>query len=133
MRRPWEDQPLRRGPRRPGTAGHALRLLAETVRPGPGIPAPDIGCGPGADAAALAGPGCRTLAVDRADAAVAATPDRYTDLEPCLPDAGWDSLTPPGRDAAGALLDVTTVTGRWSRGHWYDLAPGGPRCFMLRT
>ncbi|MEV6182020.1 hypothetical protein [Streptomyces sp. NPDC052015] len=28
--------------------------------------------------------------------------------------------------------DVATVTGRWNRGHWYDLEPGGLRCFVLR-
>jgi SAM-dependent methyltransferase len=63
---------------------HEIRLLAETVRPSPGARALDIGCGLGTYAAALAGLGYRTLAVDWADAAVAATRDRYADLEPRL-------------------------------------------------
>ncbi|MGW2717463.1 class I SAM-dependent methyltransferase [Streptomyces sp. NPDC001492] len=67
-----------------------IRLLGETLRPRHGARALDVGCGLGAYAAALAGIGYRTLAVDWADAAVAATRDRYADLEPRLEVARLD-------------------------------------------
>ncbi|WP_406441429.1 class I SAM-dependent methyltransferase [Streptomyces sp. NBC_01613] len=63
---------------------HEIRLLAEAVRPPAGARALDVGCGLGTYAAALAGLGLRTLAVDWAESAVAATRDRYADLEPRL-------------------------------------------------
>lgn len=53
-----------------------MRLLGEAVRPSRGARAPDAGCGLGACAAELALLGYLTLAVDWADAAVAATRDR---------------------------------------------------------
>ena len=61
-----------------------IRLLGEAVRPSRGARALDVGCGLGTYAAAPAGLGYRTLAVDWADAAVAATRDQYADLEPRL-------------------------------------------------
>ncbi|MEU6254852.1 class I SAM-dependent methyltransferase [Streptomyces sp. NPDC047043] len=67
-----------------------MGLLAEAVRPRAGTRALDVGCGLGTYAAALAGLGYRTLAVDWADSAVAATRDRYADLEPRLEVAGLD-------------------------------------------
>ncbi|WP_244187781.1 class I SAM-dependent methyltransferase [Streptomyces regalis] len=54
------------------------------MRPRVGARALDIGCGLGAYAAALAGLGYDTLAVDWADAAVSAARDRYADVEPRL-------------------------------------------------
>ncbi|WLW51277.1 class I SAM-dependent methyltransferase [Streptomyces sp. YU58] len=59
-------------------------LLTTAVPARPGARALDVGCGLGTYAAALAGLGYDTLAVDWADAAVAATRDRYADLEPRL-------------------------------------------------
>lgn len=77
----WEDHfAAGRGFR--GTDAEELRLPAEAVHLRPAARALDVGCGLGTHAAALAGLGYRTLAVDRADAAVAATRDRYADLEP---------------------------------------------------
>ncbi|MGW2565043.1 class I SAM-dependent methyltransferase [Streptomyces sp. NPDC001537] len=67
-----------------------IRLLGEALRPRHGARALDVGCGLGAYAAALAGLGYRTLAVDWADAAVAATRDRYAELEPRLEVARLD-------------------------------------------
>lgn len=58
------------------------RLLAEHLNPSPGRRALDVGCGLGGYAEALAGLGYRTLAVDWADASVAAVRDRYADVEP---------------------------------------------------
>ncbi|KOU59302.1 hypothetical protein ADK57_33565 [Streptomyces sp. MMG1533] len=29
--------------------------------------------------------------------------------------------------------EVAAFTGAWSRGSWYDLEPGGLRCFVLRA
>ncbi|WTW21144.1 class I SAM-dependent methyltransferase [Streptomyces sp. NBC_00019] len=29
--------------------------------------------------------------------------------------------------------DVAVVTDGWGRGRWYDLEPGGVRCFVLRA
>ncbi|WP_030621346.1 class I SAM-dependent methyltransferase [Streptomyces fulvoviolaceus] len=166
-----------------------IRLLAEAVRPRAGARALDIGCGLGTYAAALAGLGYRTLAVDWAEAAAAATRDRYTDLEPRLsvrrldfedtaevaahlPRAAFDLVTmrlvlafmadkaaaservrellapggtwvvttplidrlPEERRSIGlAAEDVGVVTKGWGRGHWYDLEPGGLRCFVLHA
>jgi SAM-dependent methyltransferase len=186
-RRHWEEH-FAAGLGFRGTSDRELRLLADAVRPGPRTRALDVGCGLGGYAAALAGLGCRTLAVDWADAAVAATRDRYTDLEPrlsvrrldftdateaaTLPARSFDLVTmrlvlafmpdkaavservrellapggvwlvtasltgrlPEARRSIGLTPeDVTTVTDRWSRGHWYDLEPGGLRCFVLRA
>ncbi|MFD8999878.1 class I SAM-dependent methyltransferase [Streptomyces sp. NPDC059582] len=61
-----------------------IGLLARAVPPGPDARALDVGCGLGGYAAALAGLGFRTLAVDATDSAVAATRDRYEGLEPLL-------------------------------------------------
>ena len=61
-----------------------LRLLAQHVRPEPGQRAMDVGCGLGAYAAELTGLGYRTLAVDWAEASVAAVRDRYAGLLPGL-------------------------------------------------
>ncbi|GAA3787294.1 hypothetical protein GCM10022403_022510 [Streptomyces coacervatus] len=87
---------------------HEIWLLGEAVRPQPGARALDVGRGLGTYAAALAGLGYRTLAVDWADAAVAATRDRCGDLAP------------------GALrVFVLRVSGDWPR----DLRCGlGGRC-----
>ncbi|MFI6037238.1 class I SAM-dependent methyltransferase [Streptomyces sp. NPDC051315] len=170
-----------------GTDEHELRLLTDAVRPGPGTRALDVGCGLGGYAAALAGLGCDTLAVDWSEAAVAAARDRYTDLAPrlrvrrldftdateaaTLPPRSFDLVTMrlvlaflPDKAAVAELVrtllapggvwlvtssltgrlpearrsigltpeDVATVTDGWRRGHWYDLEPGGPRCFVLR-
>ena len=79
----WEEH-FARGRGFRGVAEQELRLLGEAVRPRVGARALDIGCGLGTYAAALAGLGHDTLAVDWADAAVAATRDRYADLEPRL-------------------------------------------------
>ncbi|WP_063768374.1 class I SAM-dependent methyltransferase [Streptomyces griseus] len=167
---------------------HELRLLAEAVGPpAPHARALDIGCGLGAYAAALARLGYDALAVDWADAAVAATRDRYAGLQPRLrarrldftddteveslpahsfhlvtmrlvlaflpdkaaiadrvrrlltPDGVWlvtSSLTgrlPEERRHIGLTpSDVAALTDGWERGHWYDLEPGGLRCFVLR-
>ena len=163
-----------------------IRLLGEALRPPRGARALDVGCGLGTYAAALTGLGYRTLAVDWADAAVAATRDRYTDLEPRLevarldfedatarlPRAAFDLVTMRlvlafmadkkvaaervrGLLAPGGAWVVTTslaqrlpeehrrigltaaevggLLGGWSRGHWYDLGPGGLRVFVLRA
>ncbi|MFG2794041.1 class I SAM-dependent methyltransferase [Streptomyces sp. NPDC048419] len=61
-----------------------LRFLAQHVRPEPGQRAMDVGCGLGAYAAELTGLGYRTLAVDWAEASVAAVRDRYAGLLPGL-------------------------------------------------
>ncbi|MDQ1049620.1 bifunctional 2-polyprenyl-6-hydroxyphenol methylase/3-demethylubiquinol 3-O-methyltransferase UbiG [Streptomyces sp. V4I2] len=164
-----------------------LRLLAEAVHPRPDARALDVGCGLGTYAAALAGLGYRTLAVDWADAAVTATRDRYADVEPRLkarrldfedqaevsaqlPRAAFDLVTmrlvlafmadkaavseqvrgllapggtwlvttpltdrlPEERHSIGLTpAEVAAFTGVWSRGRWYDLEPGGLRCFVL--
>lgn len=80
----WEDH-FARGRGFRGVKERELRLLGEAVRPHAGARALDVGCGLGTYAAALAGLlGYDTLAVDWADAAVAATRDRYADLEPRL-------------------------------------------------
>lgn len=79
----WEDH-FARGRGFRGVTEREIRSLGEAVRPRVGARALDIGCGLGTYAAALAGLGHDTLAVDWADAAVAATRDRYTDLEPRL-------------------------------------------------
>ncbi len=71
-----------RGFRRPDD--RELRLLAEHAHPSPGHQALDIGCGLGGYAAALADLGYRTLAVDWAEASVAAVRDRYAGLAPGL-------------------------------------------------
>lgn len=185
-RRHWEEH-FAAGHGFRSAGEHELRLLADAVRPGPGTRALDVGCGLGGYAAALAGLGCHTLAVDWADAAVAATRDRYTGLAPrlrvrrlditdaaeaaTLPARSFDLVTMrlvlaflPDKAAVAELVrtllapggvwlvttpltgrlpaerrsigltpdDVATVTDRWSRGHFYDLEPGGPRCFVLR-
>lgn len=164
-----------------------MRLLKGTLRAKTGARVLDIGCGLGGYAAELARLGCDTLAVDWADAAVAATRDRYTDLEPRLrvrrldfeddaevaarlPQAGFDIVTmrlvlpfmadkgatadrvrallapggvwvvttpltgrlPEARQSIGLTPeDVAVVTDDWGQGHWYDLEPGGMRCFVL--
>lgn len=164
---------------------HEMRLFRRAV--GPRARALDVGCGLGGYAAHLARLGCDTLAVDWADTAVAATRDRYTDLEPrlraCrldfedaadvaarLPRAGFDVVTmrlvlafladkaaiarrvrdllapggawvvttplaerlPEDRRSVGLTpTDVAAVTDGWGRGQWYDLEPGGVRCFVL--
>ncbi|MFF4500957.1 class I SAM-dependent methyltransferase [Streptomyces sp. NPDC001401] len=163
-----------------------IRLLAEAVRPHPGTRALDVGCGLGAYAAALARLGYRTLAVDWADSAVAATRDRYADLEPRLeagrlafedatarlprvafdlvtmrlvfafmtdkaavaervrglltPGGAWVVTTPPAqrlpeerRHIGLTVAEAGGLMGGWSRGHWYDLEPGGLRVFVLRA
>ncbi|MFE5814524.1 class I SAM-dependent methyltransferase [Streptomyces sp. NPDC056479] len=79
----WEDH-FARGRGFRSVRERELRLLGEAVRPRAGARALDIGCGLGTYAAALAGLGYDTLAVDWSDAAVAATRDRYADLEPRL-------------------------------------------------
>ncbi|MET9913037.1 methyltransferase domain-containing protein [Streptomyces sp. NPDC006476] len=61
---------------------HELDLLVRAALPHAGSSALDIGCGRGTYAATLARLGHDTLAVDRADSAVAATRDRHTDLVP---------------------------------------------------
>jgi SAM-dependent methyltransferase len=78
------DEHFARGRGFRGVREQELRLLGDVVPPRPGTRALDIGCGLGTYAAALAGLGYDTLAVDWSDAAVAATRDRYTDLEPRL-------------------------------------------------
>ncbi|WP_128437387.1 class I SAM-dependent methyltransferase [Streptomyces cyaneus] len=79
----WEEH-FARGRGFRGVKERELRLLGEAVRPRTGARALDVGCGLGTYAAALAGLGYDTLAVDWADAAVAAARDRYADLEPRL-------------------------------------------------
>lgn len=79
----WDDH-FARGRGFRGVRERELRLLGEAVPPRAGARALDIGCGLGTYAAALAGLGYDTLAVDWSDAAVAATRDRYADLEPRL-------------------------------------------------
>lgn len=172
-----------------GIDAHELRLFRQAVRPRPGTRVLDVGCGLGGYPAALAGLGCDTLAVDWTDAAVAATRDRYTDLEPRLrverldfedaaevaarlPRASYDVVTmrlvlafmadkaavtetvrgllapggmwvvttplagrlPEERQRIGVTAeDVAVVTDGWVQGHWYDLEPGGVRCFVLRA
>ncbi|EFL35797.1 predicted protein [Streptomyces viridochromogenes DSM 40736] len=113
-----------------------LRRLTEAAPPHPGARALDVGCGLGAYAAALAGLGYRTLAVDRADAAVAATRDRYADAEPrlqvqrldfedaaavaaALPSAAFDLITM--RLVLAFMADKPTVAQRVRD----LLAPGG--------
>ncbi|MEU6372029.1 class I SAM-dependent methyltransferase [Streptomyces sp. NPDC046909] len=82
-RQDWEERfAAGRGFR--GVDAHEMRLFKRAVRPRAGARLLDVGCGLGAYAAALAGLGCRTLAVDWAEAAVAAVRDRYADLEPLL-------------------------------------------------
>lgn len=61
-----------------------LRLLAQHVRPVPGQRALDVGCGLGGYAAELTGLGYRTLAIDWAEASVAAVRDRYDGILPGL-------------------------------------------------
>ncbi|MFH0521138.1 class I SAM-dependent methyltransferase [Streptomyces sp. M41] len=94
-----------------GADAPELRRLAEAIRPRPGARALDVGCGLGTYAAALAALGCDTLAVDWADAAVAATRDRYADLEPRLRTALLDF---EDTDAVAATLprgsfDIVTM------------------------
>lgn len=115
---------------------HETRLLAEHTRPRPGHQVLDVGSGLGTYAAALAGLGYRTLAVDWTDASVAATRERYMDLEPRLtvrrldfeddravaehlPSAGFDLVTM--RLILAFLTDKTAVAGRVRR----LLAPDG--------
>ncbi|MFD4522960.1 hypothetical protein ACFWP7_03275 [Streptomyces sp. NPDC058470] len=62
-----------------GVDAHETRLLAEHARSRPRHRALDVGSGPDAYLAALAGPGYRRPAVDRTDASVAATRDRHMD------------------------------------------------------
>ncbi|MGN9757947.1 class I SAM-dependent methyltransferase [Streptomyces sp. SD31] len=131
----WEDH-FARGRGFRGVREQELRLLGEAVRPRAGARALDIGCGLGTYAAALAGLGYDTLAVDWADAAVSATRDRYADLEPrlrvrrldfedadevaaALPRAGFDLVTM--RLVLAFMADKTAVAER-VRGL---LAPGG--------
>lgn len=167
---------------------HEIQKLTDAVRPRAGAAALDIGCGLGTYAAALAGLGYRTLAVDWAESATAATRDRYTDLEPRLsvrrldfedtaevaahlPRAAFDLVTmrlvlafmadkaaaservrellapggawvvttpligrlPEERRSIGlGAEDVGAVTEGWGRRCWYDLEPGGLRCFVLK-
>lgn len=87
---------------------HEMRLLAEAVRPRAGSRALDIGCGLGTYAAALAGLGYRTLAVDWADSAVAATRDRYADLEPGLEVMRLD-FADPGAQLPRAAFSLVTM------------------------
>ncbi|MDF3146260.1 MULTISPECIES: class I SAM-dependent methyltransferase [unclassified Streptomyces] len=131
----WEEH-FARGRGFRGVGERELRLLREAVRPRAGARALDIGCGLGTHAAALAGLGYSTLAVDWAEAAVAATRDRYADLEPrlrvCrldfedatevatrLPRAGFDLVTM--RLVLAFMADKRAVAER-VRGL---LAPGG--------
>lgn len=117
---------------------HEARSLAGAVPPRAGARALDVGCGLGTYAAVLAGLGYRTLAVDWSEAAVAATRDRYADLEPRLstrrldfadaaevtvrlPRAGFDLVTM--RLALAFLPDKTAVADRVRGlpapgGHW---------------
>ncbi|GAA3779784.1 class I SAM-dependent methyltransferase [Streptomyces phyllanthi] len=170
------------------TDDHELRLLTDHVHPRPGHRALDIGCGLGGYAAALAGLGYRTLAVDWTEASAAAVRDRYAGLEPrltvrCLdfedapavteqlPAAGFELVTTrlvlaflTDRAAAGERVrdllapggawvvttplaerlpeerrhiglpseDIAALVSAWGQGCWYDLEPGGLRCFVLR-
>ncbi|ELS57589.1 class I SAM-dependent methyltransferase [Streptomyces viridochromogenes] len=131
----WEHH-FARGRGFRGVAERELRLLGEAVRPRAGARALDIGCGLGTYAAALAGLGYDTLAVDWAHAAVAATRDRYAGLEPRLrvrrldfedadevaarlPRAGFDLVTM--RLVLAFMTDKRAVADR-VRGL---LAPGG--------
>ncbi|MET9765351.1 class I SAM-dependent methyltransferase [Streptomyces sp. NPDC006372] len=115
---------------------HELRLLTEAVPPRPGAQALDVGCGLGTYAAALTGLGYRTLAVDRANSAVAASRDRYADSEPglqvrrldfedtdavaaALPSAAFDLITM--RLVLAFMADKPTVAQRVRD----LLAPGG--------
>ncbi|MER6419459.1 class I SAM-dependent methyltransferase [Streptomyces sp. NPDC001137] len=85
-----------------------IRVLGETLRPRHGARALDVGCGLGTYAAALAGMGYRTPAVDWADAAVAATRDRYADLEPRLEVARLDFEDATAR-LPRAAFDLATM------------------------
>lgn len=170
-----------------GVDAHETRLLAGMVPPRAGSRALDVGCGLGTYAAALAGLGHRTLAVDRSEAALAAVRDRYDGVQPRLsvrrvdfedaaevaahlPEGGFDLITmrlvlafmadkaavaervrrllaPGGRwvvttPLAGRLpaprrhiglspQDTALVTDPFDHGHWYDLEPGGLRCYVL--
>ncbi|MFI9759886.1 class I SAM-dependent methyltransferase [Streptomyces sp. NPDC051963] len=86
-----------------------LRLLTEAVPPRAGARALDIGCGLGSYAAALAHLGYLTLAVDWADAAVAATRDRYADLEPRLTTRRLDFEDSTGQRLPEAAFDLVTT------------------------
>ncbi|RPF37239.1 bifunctional 2-polyprenyl-6-hydroxyphenol methylase/3-demethylubiquinol 3-O-methyltransferase UbiG [Streptomyces sp. TLI_185] len=85
-----------------------IRLLGQALRPRRGARALDVGCGLGTYAAALTGLGYRTMAVDWAEAAVAATRDRYADLEPSLEVARLDFEDATAR-LPRAAFDLVTM------------------------
>jgi ubiquinone/menaquinone biosynthesis C-methylase UbiE len=117
-------------------ASEEMNRLATCLNPRPGQRALDVGCGLGGCAVGLARLGYRTLAVDWADASVAAVRDRYMDAEPrlavrrldfaderavreLLPSAGFDVVTM--RLVLAFMTDKAAVGRRVRR----LLVPGG--------